>query len=139
MRIVTLCLLASIALPGVAADLPQAGLYKISAQVASQQMPIGRTHESQECIKDDRFLENPESFMRNQPGQECQVVNYDLSNGAIQMQMLCTMPGGGQATINGSGTYHGSGFELNNQMNVNANGMQMEVNTTVTGTRQSSC
>ena len=59
--------------------------------------------------------------------------------GTMQMEMQCTVQGSGAATIIGNGTYTPNGFQMENLMRMNANGMTMEIKTVVNATREGSC
>ena len=139
MRKVLAAGMALMAVTAVAEDFPEPGLYKITGQVSSKMMPMARTTETQECIKENQFIDNPEAWMQQQPGQECDLVSYDVAGGSISMEMSCTLDEGGTAKMVGSGTYTSSSFNLKNKMTIEAHGMNMEVNTDVTGTRSGSC
>jgi len=114
-------------------------LYKVVAKVSSDQLPVGGSHESEQCIKDDRFRTDPNSWMQEQRGQTCEVVEYNLSGGNISMELTCTVPGSGTSTITGTGTYSSTGWQMRNVMRMSAGGMNMEMTTEVTGTRQGGC
>ena len=123
----------------LADDYPQPGLYKVVGKVSSDQLPVGSSHESEQCIKDDRFRTDPKAWMQEQQGQQCEVVQYDLSGGNINMELKCTVPGSGASTITGTGTYSSSGWQMRNVMSMSHGGMNMQITTEVTGTRQGSC
>lgn len=139
MKILLACALAMTSAVILAADLPTPGMYKITAKVSSQQLPISSSHDSSECITENQFLEDPQAWMRQQSGQECEVVNYEVGGGVIHMELQCSMDQGGKASIIGNGTYTNTSFEINNQMSIEANGMKMEMNTAITGVRQGEC
>ena len=139
MKIILTVLLALLSIAATAADFPQPGLYKVTAIVSSQQMPIGGTHASEECLQENQFLEDPEAWMSKQPGQECEVVEYDVADGNIRMVMSCTITQGGKASIVGTGTYTSKSFQMNNKMTMNVSGMAMEINTAVSGEHQGGC
>jgi len=123
----------------IAAELPAPGMYKISAKVSSKQMPISGNNESNECFTENQFKDDPQAWMRQQPGQECEVAIFDVADGAIHMELQCSMDQGGKATIIGNGTYTNTSFEMNNEMSIEVSGMKMNMNTTVTGVRQGEC
>ena len=132
-------LLALLSVTALAADLPQPGLYKVTAKISSEQMPIGGTHASEECLKENQFLQDPEAWMSEQPGQDCEVVEYDVADGKIKMVLSCTITQGGKASIVGTGTYTNNSFQMNNKMIMNASGMDMEINTAISGEHQGGC
>ena len=123
----------------LAADLPAPGMYKISAKVSSKQMPFSGNNESSECFTENQFMEDPQAWMRQQPGQECEVVNFDVADGTIRMELQCSMDQAGKASIIGHGTYTNSSFEMTNEMSIEVSRMKMKMNTTVTGVRQGDC
>lgn len=139
LRTLIIVLLSIISTNAVAEDYPEPGLYKVVGKVSSEQLPIGSSHESEQCIKDDRFRTDPKAWMQEQQGQECEVVEYDLSGGNISMELKCTVPGRGASTISGTGTYSSSGWQMRNVMSMSSGGMNMQITTEVTGTRQGSC
>ncbi len=122
-----------------AEDYPQPGLYNVVANVSSDQLPMASSHDSQQCIKDDQFRTDPKAWMQEQGGQSCEVLEYTLSGGSINMQLECTVPGRGASTITGTGTYHSNGWQMKNTMRMSSGGINMEINTEVTGTRQGAC
>ena len=107
--------------------------------VSSEQLPIARTQESEQCIRENQFMRDPDSWMQKQRGQDCQVIEYEVSGGTIRMQLDCTIEAGGKALITGEGSYTTSGFELTNTMKMEASGMTIKINTAVTGERKGSC
>ena len=129
----------SAALPVFGEDFPTPGLYAMTTQVSSEQLPIARTQESEQCIEDNQFMRDPDAWMQKQRGQDCEIVKYEVADGAISMHLECTIEQGGKASITGSGTYTTSSFELTNKMKMNASGMTMEINTAVTGQRKGDC
>ena len=123
----------------LADDLPAPGLYSMTTTVSSEQLPISRTQESEQCIRENQFMRDPDSWMQKQRGQDCQIIEYEVSGGKIRMQLDCTIDAGGKALITGEGSYTTSGFELTNTMKMEASGMAVEINTAVTGTRKGGC
>lgn len=139
LRTLTLALFTVISATAIAEDYPQPGSYKVVAQVSSDQLPVNTSHESAQCIKDDRFRSDPMAWMQEQQGQQCEVVEYNLSGGNINMELSCTVPGRGTSTISGTGTYTSTGWQIRNVMSMSSGGMNMQITTEVTGTRQGNC
>ena len=108
-------------------DLPRPGLYKIEATVSSNQMPTGSRQESEQCIQSEQFQTDPGAWIQNQAGQGCEVTQYSLTGGVINLALTCTLNGTGDATITGVGTYTGDGWEMKNVMRVSCNGLDMEI------------
>ncbi len=140
MKTVLALIAVLVSLAATADGFPEPGLYKVTGNVSSKQMPMmARTTETEQCIKENQFIDNPEGWMQQQPGQECDIVSYDVADGSISMQMSCTLDQGGTATMVGSGTYTTTSFQLKNNMSIDAGGMKMEISTDMTGERQGSC
>ena len=137
----TLALMAILtSLAATADNFPEPGLYKVTGKVSSQQMPMmARTTETEQCVRENQFIDNPEAWMQQQPGQECDIVAYDVADGNISMEMDCTLDQGGTAKMVGSGSYTTSSFHLKNKMTIDADGMQMQIDTDMKGERQGSC
>ncbi len=133
-------MIALVSLAANADGFPEPGLYKVTGNISSKEMPMmARTTETEQCIKENQFIDNPEGWMQQQPGQECDIVSYDVADGSISMEMNCTLDQGGTATMQGSGTYTTTTFQLKNRMNIDSGGMKMQIETDVKGERQGSC
>ena len=135
----TAVVLSIAASPVLADDYPQPGLYKVVATVSSAQLPVGGSHNSEQCLKDDEFRSDPSAWMEQQQGQQCEVVDYTVAGGNIRMELKCAVPGSGASTIIGTGTYTNSSWQMQNVMRMNSGGMSMEITTNVSGTRQGNC
>ena len=140
MKTVLALMIALASLAANADGFPEPGLYKVLGNISSKEMPMmARTTETEQCIKENQFIDNPEGWMQQQPGQECDIVSYDVADGSISMEMNCTLDQGGTATMKGSGTYTTTTFQLKNRMNIDSGGMKMQIDTDVKGERQGSC
>ena len=139
LALLTLAASAAVGGQALADDYPQPGLYKVVGKVSSAMMPMSGTHESEQCIEAHQFNTDPNAWMQQQQGQECEVVEYSLSGGNISMELKCNVQGSGTATIIGKGTYTDNSFQLQNVMHMGGSGMNIKITTDVTGTRQGSC
>ncbi|MEM9623683.1 MAG: DUF3617 family protein [Pseudomonadota bacterium] len=124
----------------LAADTPAAGLYNVTATTTMSGMGMSRNHEGTQCITEDQFTKDPQEWIGadQDPGQTCTVERYELGNGQMSMILQCSSDQG-NATINGNGTYTRDSFTMDQTMKVSAQGMEMEFNTKLVGTRAGDC
>ena len=119
---------------------PQAGLYEITVKMENPMMGLSRTQTSKECITQDQFDEGPEAFLNDQQKEsECTMDTYSMADGKIQMSMSCVIPGGGKASMTGTGTYGTDGFTMTNKMQMEAAGIKMDMQTVSEGKRIGDC
>lgn len=131
--------IAVIGPPTHAEDFPQPGLYKVEATVSSNQMPVSSRHESEQCIQSDQFQTDPGAWLQNQSGQECEVTEYSLVSGMINLALTCTVSGMGNATITGVGAFTRDGWQMKNVMRISGNGLDMEMMTELSSVRVGDC
>ena len=140
----TLILLTTLLLSGLVpnawASEPASGLYEITVKIENPMLGLSRTQSSKECITQEQFADGPDAFLnQEQRESECSIDNYSMANGRIEMSMQCVIPGGGKASMTGTGTYNADGFTMTNKMQMEAAGMKMDMQTVAVGKRVGDC
>ena len=123
-----------------AADTISPGLYRNTAEITmkmgNMQMPPNTTRNEQ-CITPEDAAKGP-PVPEPEDGAECELRSYEFGGGKIAMEMACTMQGG-EGVMIGTGSYTDDSFNMVNNFKMKAQGIQMEVNTTITAQRVGDC
>ncbi len=139
-KVVVVLLLVCGASAGAWADgYPKPGLYKVTAELSSKQLPMTRTHEMEECLSENEFLNDPASWASKQPGQECKAIRADVGGGKVDIELECVLDDGGKARMVGTGTYTSDSYQMTNVMRVQAHGMDVEMNTNMKAVYAGDC
>lgn len=131
--------LTVIAMHAAAQDYPEPGRYKVQATIASDQPPASVRHESEQCIHYDQLQTDPSTWMQAQPSQNCEVIEYRLSGGNINMSRECTGPGVGVAGITGTGSFTNHGLHMQNVARMSSAGFDMTTTTQLISKRMGDC
>ena len=113
---IILLAVATVCVLPVFADSPSSGLYEVTAQMESQDMPIpARELTTTICVSGEGFA-NPQAFMGNQQdGGDCEVIDYEMDEGKMTMTMICRAQGG-EMTMNTRGTYTDTSYSTTTEM-----------------------
>ena len=128
-------------IPGLvwASDTIEPGLYETTVttkmKMGDMQMPA-RTITQTNCITAEDAANGPP--LPEPDDAECEVIKYEFGSGELDMEMVCQIQGG-QGRMVGSGSYSDDTYEMNNRFSMNAQGMQMELQSVAAGHRVSDC
>ena len=119
---------------------PTPGLYAVSVQIENPMLGLAQTREMQQCITAGEFEKGPRAFLnQQQQGSDCNLSEYNMSDGNISITMSCVIPGGGKTKIVGRGDYTTSTFRLVNKIIMEVAGTKMDMQTTATGKLVGDC
>ena len=123
-----------------AADTPTPGLYSVYLEMESS-LPIPVAPQTvTQCYTEEHFDQDPAKIVALQDGSgdDCEVISYSMGDGEMAMQMVC-QTGAGEMAMVSEGTYDDDSFAFVSRMEIQAQGMTMEMTANNRGTRVGDC
>lgn len=123
-----------------AAEKPAPGLYEVSTEMVSSDLPVpATTYTTTTCLSSENMEEDLSRALAALPeGQECEALEFDLSEGQARIRIRCSTPVGAMQ-VDSKGTYSADGYSLASTVTTELAGRELKINSAVTGKRIGDC
>lgn len=124
---------------GITAETILPGLYEttVNTEVKMGTMVLPpNTARQTTCITAEDVANGPP--LPKPDDADCEVQKYDIGNGKLNMELVCSMQGG-EGRMIGTGSYTNDSYEMNNLFKMKTQGMEMEMKSVAQGRRIKDC
>ncbi len=132
-----ICLAASAA---QARDLPAPGQYEVTTQTTYSSVPLpDATVTTQNCLTAEDLERDPASVFADLPeGKTCDITNFVMADGAIEMAINCDAPDG-KLTMTTTGTFDDDGYDMVSDVVVAVGDKEVKMQTIIEGKLLGDC
>ncbi|MCB1685837.1 MAG: DUF3617 family protein [Pseudomonadales bacterium] len=123
-----------------AADDLTPGLYEISTEMISSELPLpATTYTTTTCLSSENLEKDLSKTLAALPeGQECEAVNFELASGQARISIRCITPMGAMQ-LDSQGIYSADGYSLASTVSTELAGRELKINSKTTGKRIGDC
>lgn len=123
-----------------AAEYPTPGLYEVSTEMVSSDLPVpATTYTTTTCLSSENMEEDLSKMLAALPeGQECEALEFTMSEGQARISIRCNTPMG-EMQVDSKGSYTADGYSLASTVTTELAGRELKINSKITGKRIDDC